>query len=95
MSISADDVRAMARLARLSIVDEEIPAYAGQLSEILAFVDQMSAVDTRDIEPMAHPQDLPARLRPDLVTERDQREEFQSGAPQTENGLYLVPQVIE
>ncbi|MGR8920644.1 MAG: Asp-tRNA(Asn)/Glu-tRNA(Gln) amidotransferase subunit GatC [Gammaproteobacteria bacterium] len=95
MSISADDVRSMARLARLAINDSDIPAYADQLSTILDFVAQMNSVDTAGIEPVAHPQDLVARLRPDVVTEPDQRELFQAGAPQADGGLYLVPQVIE
>ena len=95
MSISDDDVRAMARLARLAITDTDIPAYAEQLSRIVELVDRMQAVDTTGVEPMAQPQDLSARLRPDQVTEADQRDEFQRGAPQTEGGLYLVPQVIQ
>jgi len=95
MSISDDDVRAMARLARLAINDTDIPAYAEQLSRIGELVDRTQAVDTTGVEPMAQPQDLSARLRPDQVTEADQRDEFQRGAPQTEGGLYLVPQVIE
>lgn len=95
MSISADDVAAMARLARLAIDAEDIPGYAEQLSRIVELVDQMQAVDTTGIEPMAHPQNLAARLRADEVTETDQHELFQDGAPQTANGLYLVPQVID
>ncbi|MEX2481454.1 MAG: Asp-tRNA(Asn)/Glu-tRNA(Gln) amidotransferase subunit GatC [Gammaproteobacteria bacterium] len=95
MSVEADDVRAMARLARLAIDEAEIPAYAAQLSGILAFVEQMNAIDTSGVAPLAHPLDLPARLRADAVTETDQRDELQAGAPQTAAGLYLVPQVIE
>lgn len=95
MSISAENVRAMAKLARLAIDENDIPVYATQLNRILEFFEQMKAVDTSGIEPMAHPQDLVARLRPDRVTEFDQRELFQQGAPLTEDGLYLVPQVIE
>lgn len=95
MSISDDEVRAMARLARLAIEPSDIPAYSEQLSKIVDFVDQLQAADTNGIEPMAHPQDLPARLRSDEVTELDQRDTFQQGAPQTAEGLYLVPQVIE
>ncbi|MGE0482944.1 MAG: Asp-tRNA(Asn)/Glu-tRNA(Gln) amidotransferase subunit GatC [Gammaproteobacteria bacterium] len=95
MSISAEDVRAIARLARLSIAESEIPVYAGQLSSILDFVAQMNAVDTAGVAPLAHPLELAARLRPDTVTEADRREELQTGAPETADGLYLVPQVIE
>lgn len=95
MTVSADDVRAIARLARLAIAPEDIPGYAAQLSSILAMVEQMNAVDTATVEPMAHPLDLSARLRPDQVTEADQRDACQAGAPQVERGLYLVPKVIE
>jgi len=95
MAISKDEVSAMARLARLAIEPDDIPGYAEQLSGILAFVARMDEVDTRNVEPLAHPLDLTARLRPDVVTESDQRELFQSIAPEVERGLYLVPKVIE
>jgi aspartyl-tRNA(Asn)/glutamyl-tRNA(Gln) amidotransferase subunit C len=95
MSISADQVTAIARLARISIDASDIPEYAEQLSRILSFVEQMNRADTNGIEPMAHPLDLAARLRPDKTTERNERDEFQVNAPQVENGLYLVPKVIE
>ena len=95
MAISKDEVRAMARLARLAIAPDDIPGYAEQLSGILAFVARMDEIDTRTVEPLAHPLDLIARLRPDLVSEIDQRELFQSLAPEVERGLYLVPKVIE
>ncbi len=95
MSISADEVKAIARLARLSIDASDIPTYADQLSRILIFVEQMNAADTDGVDPMAHPLDLTARLRPDAVTERDEREVLQVHAPQVENGLYIVPKVID
>lgn len=95
MTISTGDVLRMAQLSRLAINENEIPDYAEQLSRILDFVAQMNAVDTRDIEPLAHPQDLVQRLRADKVTEQDAREDFQSQAPATANGYYLVPQVID
>jgi aspartyl-tRNA(Asn)/glutamyl-tRNA(Gln) amidotransferase subunit C len=95
MSVQDDDVRAIARLARLAIAPAEIPAYAAQLSRILDFVAQMNTVDTTGVVPMAHPLDLDARLREDVVTERDERDALQAGAPLTAAGLYLVPQVIE
>ena len=95
MAISNDEVRAMAKLARLAIEPDDIPGYAEQLSGILAFVARMDEIDTRTVEPLAHPLDLSARLRPDLVSEGDQRELFQSLAPAVERGLYLVPKVIE
>ena len=93
--MDATDVKKIAHLARLAITDEDIPLYARNLSNILAFVEQMSAVDTAGVTPMAHPMDAAQRLRPDAVTETDQRERFQAIAPQVEAGLYLVPKVIE
>lgn len=95
MSISASEVRNIARLARLAVNESEIEPLATQLSTILGFVEQMNSVDTSEVEPMAHPQDLAARLRDDLVTETDKRELYQRGAPSTADGQYLVPQVIE
>ena len=61
----------------------------------MGFVEQMEQVDVTGVEPMAHPQDMVQSLREDVVTEGDQRERFQSIAPATANGLYLVPKVIE
>ncbi len=95
MVISNDEVHAMAKLARLDITRDDIPGYAEQLSGILAFVARMDEIDTSAVEPLAHPLDLTARLRPDLVSEGNQRELFQSLAPEVERGLYLVPKVIE
>jgi len=95
MSLDKNDVEKIAHLARLSIQEEDIPEYAKDLNNILNLVEQMSAVDTRDILPMAHPLDAHQRLRPDAVSEIDQREAFQAIAPRTEAGVYLVPQVIE
>ncbi|TAN50329.1 MAG: Asp-tRNA(Asn)/Glu-tRNA(Gln) amidotransferase subunit GatC [Methylococcaceae bacterium] len=95
MSLSAEEVHKIAWLARLAITPDQVDAYARDLSSILGFVEQMNAVDTADVMPMAHPQDLSQRLRPDLVSETDQRELFQSIAPKVEAGLYLVPKVIE
>ncbi len=95
MSLSTEEVNKIAWLGRISIDADKIEAYARDLSGILDFVEQMNAVDTSDVAPMAHPQDLAQRLRPDDVTETDQRELFQSHAPLVEAGLYLVPKVIE
>jgi aspartyl-tRNA(Asn)/glutamyl-tRNA(Gln) amidotransferase subunit C len=89
------DVEKIAHLARLEIGEQESAAYADQLSRILGLIEQMNAVDTTGITPLAHPQDTRLRLREDKVTETDQRERFQSIAPATEAGLYLVPKVIE
>ena len=95
MSFSVTDIEKTAQLARLSVSEEDCSFYATQLNRIFELVEQMSAVDTDNIEPMAHPQDITLRLRDDVVTEQDKRESFQSIAPETEQGLYLVPKVIE
>ena len=95
MSLDKNDVEKIAHLARLSIAADDIPGYAGSLSSILELVEQMNAVDTDNVNPMAHPQDAYQRLREDVVSEENQREHFQQNAPAVENGLYLVPQVIE
>ncbi len=99
MSLNKSDVEKIAQLARLQIEETDIPLYANNLSNILQLVEQMSAVDTTGVEIMAHPLDAlldkGQRLRPDEVTEIDQRKLFQSIAPQVEAGLYLVPKVIE
>lgn len=95
MSLDAEQVKKIAHLARIEINEADIPGYADTLSNILDLVDQMSAVDTDNVEPMAHPMDASQRLRADVVTETNNREQFQSIAPKTEDGLYLVPQVIE
>ncbi len=95
MSLEKNDIEKIAHLARLGIDDADIPDYARNLSDILDLVEQMSAVDTRGVTPMAHPLDAQQRLRADEVTEVNQREQLQANAPQMEAGLFLVPQVIE
>jgi aspartyl-tRNA(Asn)/glutamyl-tRNA(Gln) amidotransferase subunit C len=95
MSLSLDDVKRIAYLARIAIDDIEAAAVLKQLSGIFTLIEQMQAVDTTGIEPMSHAQDVVLRLRDDVVTEPDQHELFQSVAPQVEAGLYLVPKVIE
>jgi aspartyl-tRNA(Asn)/glutamyl-tRNA(Gln) amidotransferase subunit C len=95
MSLSLDDVKRIAYLARIAIDDKEAAAVLKQLSGIFALIEQMQAVDTTGIEPMSHAQDVVLRLRSDAVTEFDQHKLFQSIAPQVEAGLYLVPKVIE
>ena len=95
MSLSLDDVKRIAYLARIAVDDTEAAAVLKQLSGIFALIEQMQAVDTTGIEPMSHAQDVVLRLRDDAVTEYDQHELFQSVAPQVEAGLYLVPKVIE
>ncbi len=95
MALERKDVENIAHLARLAISEADIPEYARNLSSILALVEQMGAVDTTGVAPMAHPLDAVQRLREDAVTETDQREHFQAIAPAVEAGLYLVPKVIE
>jgi aspartyl-tRNA(Asn)/glutamyl-tRNA(Gln) amidotransferase subunit C len=95
VSLTADDVKKIAHLARLGIDDEDVGAYARDLSGMLDLMTQMSELSTEGVMPMAHPLDQVQRLRPDVVTERNQREHFQAIAPQVEAGLYLVPKVIE
>lgn len=95
MSLSTEEVKKISLLARVAISDEEAQYYSDSLSEIFDLVAQMNAVDTTDIEPMAHPQDISQRLRADVVTATNDRAKYQSIAPLTEEGLYLVPRVIE
>lgn len=95
MSLSDDQVRRIARLARIALGPQESAAVREQLNRVLGLIDQMRAVDTAGVEPMAHALDLVQRLRPDEVTEPDLRQRFQAVAPAVEAGLYLVPKVIE
>ena len=95
MSLEKKDVERIAHLARLAIDDADIPGYATNLSRILELVEQMDAVDTAGVTPMAHPLDAVQRLRTDEVSEQDRSAKFQENAPSVENGLYLVPRVIE
>jgi aspartyl-tRNA(Asn)/glutamyl-tRNA(Gln) amidotransferase subunit C len=95
MSLDHDQVRRLARLARISIRPEETEAVLEQLNRVLGLIDEMRRVDTTGVEPMAHPLDAEQRLRPDTVTETNRRELYQSVAPAVEGGLYLVPKVLE
>lgn len=95
MSLDREQVRKISHLARLRISEAEAAAYAESLSRILDLIEQMNAVDTQGVAPMAHPNDAGLRLRPDVVTETNQREKFQAMAPAVQAGLYLVPKVIE
>ncbi|MGR9086870.1 MAG: Asp-tRNA(Asn)/Glu-tRNA(Gln) amidotransferase subunit GatC [Gammaproteobacteria bacterium] len=95
MSLTTDEVRNIAHLARLGIGEHDIAAYAQDLSSILDLMTSMNDLKTDDVAPMAHPLDQSQRLRPDAVTEDNEREKFQAIAPQVEAGLYLVPKVIE
>jgi aspartyl-tRNA(Asn)/glutamyl-tRNA(Gln) amidotransferase subunit C len=93
--LKSDDIRRLCRLARLAISDAEIADVSAKLSSIVALVDQLQAVDTTGVSPMAHPLDRPQRLRSDVVTETDRHELYQRNAAAVERDLYLVPKVIE
>jgi aspartyl-tRNA(Asn)/glutamyl-tRNA(Gln) amidotransferase subunit C len=95
MSINNEDVEKIAHLARLAIEPEQLETYTRNLSDILDLVEQMNQVDTDGIETMAHPRDTRLRLRPDAVTEENQRDKFIELAPASENGLFLVPKVLD
>lgn len=104
MSLTSSDVKRIAHLARIEVNDAEAEATLQKLSGILGLIEQMQAVDTTGITPMSHSQDVTQRLRDDVVSKTNQRELFQSIAPTlgngsqepaVEDGLYLVPKVIE
>jgi aspartyl-tRNA(Asn)/glutamyl-tRNA(Gln) amidotransferase subunit C len=95
MSLTPDDVRRLARLARIAIDPEDSGAVLDRLNRVLGLIEEMRKVDTQGIEPMAHALDLVQRLRPDEVREANQRDAYQSVAPAVDDGLYLVPKVIE
>ena len=82
-------------LARLTLAADETDEVVDKLSRIVDFVDQLQTAPTDDVVPMAHPLDQSQRLRPDEVTEANERDRVQQNAPAVENGLYLVPKVIE
>jgi aspartyl-tRNA(Asn)/glutamyl-tRNA(Gln) amidotransferase subunit C len=99
MSLTPDQVQRIALLARITVSPEEARGVTDRLNQVLGLIDQLQAVDTRGIEPMAHALDsqlaVQQRLRPDAVTELDRRADYQAIAPAVEGGLYLVPKVIE
>jgi len=95
MSLSPEEVKKIAFLARLSIQENHIEQYSQDLSSIFGLVEQMNAAATDNIEPMAHPQDSMQRLRDDEVTETNQRDKLLSNAPLQEDGLFLVPKVLD
>ncbi|MEI8384951.1 MAG: Asp-tRNA(Asn)/Glu-tRNA(Gln) amidotransferase subunit GatC [Nitrosomonadaceae bacterium] len=95
MSLTLDDIKRVANLACIETSETEAAAALVHLSGIFSLIEQMQAVDTSTVKPMSHAQDVMQRLRDDMVTESDQRELFQSIAPKTESGLYLVPKVLE
>jgi aspartyl-tRNA(Asn)/glutamyl-tRNA(Gln) amidotransferase subunit C len=95
MTLKTEEVRSIAHLARLQINDVDVEQYTQELSKILAVFEQMKAHDTTGILPMAHPMDATQRLRPDVVSETNQRDKFLAIAPDVEQHLYRVPKVIE
>ena len=95
MPLSLEEVHRVAELARIGISDAEARAVQSQLNDIFELIGQMQRVDTEGIAPMSHGQDMKLRMREDIQTERDQREQFLAVAPEKEQGLYLVPKVIE
>jgi len=95
MSISESDMARVAELARIRLDGETVTEVTRRIGNILAMIDQMQAVDTRDVEPMSNPLDATQRLREDEITETDRRADFLALAPVSEDGLYLVPRVIE
>ncbi len=95
MHIDAERVRQIAHLARIGLREGEAEASIADLEAILGMVERMQTVDTSGVEPLAHPLEASQRLRPDAVTEADQRERYQAGAPATAEGFYLVPRVVE
>jgi len=95
MALDSTEVEKIAHLARLQINEADIAEVGLRISNILQMIDQMQDIDTSATQPMAHPFDASQRLRPDLVTESNQRDYYQQIAPATQDGLYLVPKVIE
>lgn len=95
MPIDKIRVQNIAWLARLAIEDEAVTGYAKDMADILALVEQVQAVDTSAVEPLAHPLEIAAQLRPDSVNEENRREDFQETAPLTRDGFYIVPRFVE
>jgi aspartyl-tRNA(Asn)/glutamyl-tRNA(Gln) amidotransferase subunit C len=93
--LSLAEVRAIADLARIEVSEADAAALQQQLNGIFGMIEQMRAVDTAGVEPMAHAVEMSQRLREDRVTEGDRHALYQGVAPQVEDGLYLVPRVIE
>ncbi|MEL0224442.1 MAG: Asp-tRNA(Asn)/Glu-tRNA(Gln) amidotransferase subunit GatC [Gammaproteobacteria bacterium] len=95
MSLTSDDVKRVAKLARLGLTEAETTEILTRLNSIIALVDQMQQIDTEVVAPLAHPLELRQTLRTDAVAETNQRDKFQAIAPHTDAGLYLVPRVVE
>ncbi len=95
MALTPDDIASIAHLARVGIEPDALAPLAADLSNVLDLVKQLQAIDTTGVEPMAHPASASLWLRDDEVTEVDQRDTLQAPAPQTQDGYFLVPRVIE
>lgn len=95
MSLTLDDVKRIAMLARVGLSEDEAARTLAQLGAVFGLIERLQAVDTAGVEPMTHPGDLALRLREDVVDEPDRRDDYQAAAPSVERGLYLVPRVIE
>lgn len=95
MSVDQAEIEKIAELARVRVAGSDLTDLTQRIGNILDLVDQMQAVDTTDVEPMANPLDACQRLREDRITESDRREAFQALAPAVEDGVYLVPRVVE
>jgi len=93
--LSKDDIDYIAHLARLEISTDEVADYSAKLGKIIDFINELDKADTGDLLPMAHPLDMSQRLRPDEVTETDQRDTYQQNATEKSAGLYVVPRVVE
>ena len=95
MAIERQQVEQLARLARIALDESTLARTTSSLGDVLSLIDQLQAADTSGVEPMAHPLDVVQRLRQDVVTEPNQRETLQANAPAVQDGLFLVPKVIE
>ena len=95
MALDKSEVEKIAHLARLHVSDEEASEVTNRITDILALIDEMQSVDTDNVEPLAHPLDVVQRLRSDEITAENNRDKLQTLAPDTQDGLYLVPKVIE
>lgn len=95
MAVTLNDINKIAHLARLGLSDEEKSRYTDSLNNILGLIDDLQAVNTQGIAPLSHAVDVTQPLRPDVVTENNQRDAYQQIAPAVQDGLYLVPKVIE
>lgn len=95
MKVTEDVVRGIAELTQIQLRDNDVERLAAGMENILDLAQQMQSIDTEGLEPVANPLDATQRLRPDVVTETNRREALQKIAPLTEDGLYLVPRVVE